>query len=598
MNYNTIVKKKQYKEPPAMKIDKAHFWLFVRFLRYLIPYRKKQIAILVLSSLTALSGLVTPYLSKLIVDKAILNKDLKALIFLGFIATVVFILSGLARVTAEILGQGLYLKVQFDINKKIFQHLQSLPLTFFQDKSTGEHMFKISYDIERASDSIVSIPKDMVSIFPRLFFILIIILHLDWQMALFSLCLVPILYVPIYYLTRQRSRVLAAWFNNSQNLFKRLQEIFSHMYLVKAFGKEEKETKSYLAALISNIRIRLKNIRLEMIGNFVGGSLDRVIVGLIALFGGYQVITGRISAGTLTAIMIYLAQLVAFQGKIIDFGQRVIFGLISCKRLDEILQQKQRLMREANKHNKILSPHPRIEFKKVWFGYGTEEYILKDVSFEMEQGIVALAGLSGCGKTTIINLILGLYEQRKGTIFIDGHSIEEIGVASLQEQVGVALQEPYLWNDTIEANIKYAKKNVRQEEVIAIAKLVGVNEFVKNLPQGYATVIGENACKLSEGQKQKIAIARALLKKPKILILDEAMASMDSLSEEKIMRQIKQLPISLVIIISHRVSSVLACDRAYYLERPETMITGTPQELIKTQQSFYNLFAAQLTETL
>jgi len=579
-----------------MENKKTHFCLFVKFLRYLLPYRKKQAAILILSASASVFGLLNPYLSKLAVDRALLNKEPRALIFLGAIGTLVFILSGLLRVAANILEKGLLLKVQFDINKQIFGYLQGLPFEFFQDKSTGEHMYKMHYDIERASEAIVAVPKDVANLFPRLFFTLIIIAYLDWQMAVFALCFIPALYLPLYCLTRKRRTVLESLFANTQNIFKQLQEFFSHIYLIKAFGKENEALRMYSKALIASTRIRLKSMRLEILGSFADGSLNRLAVGLVALFGGYRVITDKISIGTLTAIMIYLAQLVSLQGNFVYFGQRIIFGLISCRRLDEILQQKQRSLRNFKKQKIVFSPQSRIEFKEVCFGYRSGEHILNNISFEMTQGCVALVGASGCGKTTIVNLVLGLYEPWSGNIFINGHSVEVMDSSLLQKQVGVALQESYLWNDTIENNIKYAKTNATQEEIHSVAKVTGVDDIVRSLPLGYATIIGENACKLSEGQKQKIALARALLKKPKILILDEAMASMDSLSEERIVREIKQLPISLVIIVSHRLSSVMACERVYFFESPTTVITAQPEDLLTTNKTFSNLFATQLHE--
>jgi ATP-binding cassette subfamily B protein len=370
------------------------------------------------------------------------------------------------------------------------------------------------------------------------------------------------------------------------------------MYLVKAFGKERQEIRNYLKVLISNIRISLKNTRLEVFSSFAGGSFDRLIIGLISLFGGYQVIRGRISLGTLTAIMIYLNQLIGMQGSITSFFQRIIFNMVSCRRIEEVLEKASEKENRPGTE-KIALEHPQIQFKKLSFGYNSGEYILRGLDFKIDKGSVALAGPSGCGKTTIINLLLGLYEPWEGQVFIQGQNIRDINHFLLREEIGVALQEPYLWNDSIENNIKYARQNATKGELTEVAKITGVDEFVKNLPAGYGSIIGENACKLSEGQKQKIAIARALLKKPKILILDEAMSSMDSLSEERIINEIKKESwIHTVIIVSHRLSTIMACDLAYFLKNPDKIIIDNPQKLLDTDGDFYNLFAAQIKEPL
>jgi len=576
----------------------SQFQPFLRFLKFLFPYRKKQIAILILSGISVLLGLLPPYLSKLVVDKGIINKELKTFIILGLIGTGVFILNGLINVMTNFLERGIRLKVHFDLNKKVFSHLQVLPLDFFKDKSTGEHMFNISYDIERVVDFIVSILEDLIRIFPKLFFILAIIFYLDWQMALFSLVLAPILYLPAYYFTRRMRKILEELLSNSQNIFKRLEEVFSNIYLVKAFGKERTEIRNYLRILITNIKISLKNIRLELSAGFAGGSFERVIIGLITLFGVYQVIRGRISAGTLTAIMIYLTQLIGLQNNIAFFFQRRAFGMVSCRRLNEILEE-QPLVFNVKVANRIVLKGLNIQFKKVNFGFRAQEYILKDLDFNIERGWIALTGSSGCGKTTILNLLLRLYEPWKGDIFIDECNIKDFNPGFLREQIGIALQEPFLWNDNIENNIKYARPKATRGQIIEIARLTGVEEFVRDFPKGYETVIGENACRLSEGQKQRIAIARALIKRPKILILDEAMSSMDSASEERIIARIKSiLEIYIVIVVSHRLSTVTTCDLAYFLKKPDTMVVGKPQQLLGEDDEFYNLFAAQISEPL
>ena len=583
-----------------MKIDKTQLKLFLKFLKYLLPYRKTQIIILVLAGVSVLLGLVIPYLSKLVVDTAILKKELKTFIILGLIGAGVFILNGLINAVASFLRGDIRLKVNFDFNKKIFGHLQQLPLGFFQNKSTGEHMFKIDYDVRSAVDLVVSIPEEFIKTFPRLFFILAIIFYLDWRMALFSLFLVPILYLPIYYFTHRMRKILEELLHNSQNIFKRMEEVFSHMYLVKAFGTEKTEIRNYLKALTANIKIRLKNIRLEVISGLAGGGFSRITTGLITLFGGYLVITGDMSAGTLVAIMIYIAQLIGLQNNIGFFFRRIAFGLVSCKRLDEILQEKPRVLAASGmgSQKRILSKHPRIEFKGIGFGYRQEEFILKNLEFNIEKGFIALAGPSGCGKTTILNLILRLYDPWEGSIFIDGYNIRELDPSSLTGQIGVALQEPFLWNDSIENNIRYGKENATTKEMIESARMAGVDEFVKDLPQGYGAIIGENACKLSEGQKQKIAIARALIKRPKILIFDEAMSSMDSASEERILLNIKEGQKDITwIVVSHRLSTVMSADLVYFLSRADTMIIDNPLSLLKNNKEFSELFAGQVWDS-
>ncbi|MFH1504487.1 MAG: ABC transporter ATP-binding protein [Candidatus Omnitrophota bacterium] len=576
------------------KINKQEFRLFLKFLKYLLPYRKKGIIILFLSGVSVLLGVALPYLSKLAVDKGIIGKELKSFIIFGAIGTGLFIINGLVNAVSALFKRSVNLRVNFDLNKKVFSHLQNLPLNFFQNRSTGEHMFRVNYDIDRVVDLVVSIPEEIIKIFPRMLFILAIIFYLNWQMALFALVLAPIMYLPVHYVTFRMRKILEELLTNSQDIFKRMEEVFSHIHLVKALGKEKAETRSYLKALIARIKIRLRNVRLEVFGSFAGGSCERIIIGLITLFGGYLVIKEQMTAGTLAAIMIYLGQLIGLQNSVAFFFQRVVMGLVSCNRLNEVLQENSLAPEIGKPKVRIIFDNPRIEFKKVRFGYCEGEDVLRDIEFNLEKGVISLAGLSGCGKTTILNLILGIYKPGKGKVLIQGRNIEELDKVFLKQQISVALQEPFLWNDSIENNIKYAKKNASRNEVVETAALAGVDEFVKSLPQGYETVIGENACKLSEGQKQKIAIARALINKPKILILDEAMSSMDSYSEEKIMSNIRSLPIDIVIVVSHRLSTIMACDSVYFLKSPNNILAGAPRKLIAEVREFSELFAGQI----
>lgn len=574
---------------------KTQFSLLFRFLAFLLPYRKIWFLILILSGLGSLLSLVNPYLSKLVIDKGIGNRDLKIFILLAVIGGGVFVFNGLVNGLIQFLERYIKVKANFNLNKKVFRHLQNLSFSYFTERATGEHLYKISYDIERATEFIATTPPQAISLFPRMLLILGIVFFLNWKMAMLLLILAPFLYLPNYYFVRKMRKAWQALIENSQSIFKVLSENFSHIQLIKTFGREAKSIRQYLRMLIGNIRIRIQNTKLEVSSGFVSQSLDRVIAGLIAFYGGYQVIKGRMTLGSLTAIMVYLSQLMGLQNKFAYFFQTTALGLVSCQRLAEVLDEKATVL-ENKEAKEIRLQNGRIVFKEVSFGYKPNEPVLKSISFIIEEKkTIALVGPSGCGKTTILNLILRLYDPQSGDIMIDGYNIKGLRLSSLRGQIGIVLQEPFLFNDTIENNIRYGRPDAGKEEIIEVAKICGVDDFTRDLPHGYRTVIGENACKISEGQKQKIAIARALIKRPKILILDEAMSSVDSQSEERIMLKIRQMPeVLTVIIVSHRLSTVMKVDLAYFLKKPDTMVIGKPQRLLENDEEFYNLFAAQM----
>jgi ATP-binding cassette subfamily B protein len=569
---------------------------YIRFYRYLLPFWKREVLVFFLSSASMILTLVNPYLAKLIIDKAYLNKDLKLFFILVLTGGSVFILNGFLKGISNYLNSYIKLRITFNLNLRIFKKLQNLAYGFFQDRSTGEHLYKISYDIERVSEFLADLLPRFVSLIPRAIFIFFIILYLDSKIALAALLLTPLLYIGPYYFTRKIKNVLKSLIENSQGIMKRLQEVLSHMQLVKSFGKEKMEIRKYLKELTQNIRLRLANARLVSVGLFVNNFSNRMILGLIIFYGGYQSIKGTMTLGSFSAITIYLGQLFVLQDSLASFFQESARSLISCGRIEDVLETISGLKDDKDAQEVIFS-RGEIEFKNITFGYG-DKIVLKNLSFDFKGwGNYALVGHSGCGKTTIVNLISRLFGPRHGQILIDGKDIMMIKHKCFYAQLGVVLQEPYLWNDTIENNIRYGKEDASLKEIEDAAEVVCIDNFIETLPNGYRTVIGENACKISEGQKQRIAIARAIIKKPKILILDEAVSSLDSESEEKILKEIKKISqIRTTIIVSHRLSTVMNCDLALFLKKPDTMIIDKPRMLLAQDEAFYNLFSAQIKE--
>lgn len=575
-------------------MKKYQFNLLRKLLKYLYPYRKAWIFILVLNGVNALVSLVNPYLGKIAVDKAIADKDLRTLAILALVGGSIFLIGALADTFRNFLERYIKIRVGFDLNRKVYNKIQKFPLEWFQDKSTGEHIYKINFDVDRVNDFITtSIPRGF-SLFPQLIFILIIVLRMNWKLAIFSFMLAPLLCLPSYYFTRKMRDIWQLLIENSQEIFKSLNEIFSHMYLVKSFGRESFAVRKYLGLLINNIRISTKNARIESVGSFVLQILNKLLVGIITVYGMYQVIKGEMTFGSFTAVMMYLGQLMGMQWQFTQFFQNTILGLVSCERLDKILSEEPRII-ERDNAKEVIFRKSDVVFDQVSFGYQKDKDVIQGLSFNINNARhIALVGPSGCGKTTIFNLILRLYEPQSGRILIDGNDIRDIKLKSLRAQIGVALQEPFLWNDTIENNIRYAREDALIDDVMQVSRICGVDDFVSILPRGYQTVIGENACKISEGQKQKIAIARAVIKKPKILILDEATSSMDSASEERIIPRIKEfLPDTLLITASHRLSTVESADLVYYLASNQEIIIDIPKGLLETNCGFRELFMAR-----
>lgn len=578
-----------------MKVTNSKNAKWTQFNKYLYKYWKLQAFLIGLGLVATPLALLNPYLTKLIIDKAYGNRDLKLFFILAIIGGGIFIFNGLINSLSGYLSQRISRNVRFDMTNDLFKHLQSLSLSFFQNRSSGEHMYRISSDVSMVSGFICNAVPQVILLFPRLLFILAIVFYLNWRLALLASLLVPISFLHPYFFAKWLREVARRMIEKSQDIFKGLHEVFSHMHLVKAFGKEYYEIKRFKQTLSRRMDFELKNARLSNVKSFSASILNKIISGSIAFYGGYLVIKGSMTLGSFTAVMIYLTQLTGLIQSIGNFYETVIVNSVSRERLRQIFNIEPQIQDSQDSIDYRIS-EGRIEFQGVWFGYKEDEFILEGISFSLEPASkIGLVGPSGRGKTTLLSLILRLYDVGRGSISIDGWDIKNIKLKSLKEQIGIALQEPVLWDDTIGFNILYGGENTSKEEMVKAAKIAEADEFILDLPQQYNFLIGEMACKISEGQKQRIAIARAVIKKPKILILDEALSSLDSETEDKIIDNItREFKESTVIVVSHRLSTARKMDLIYFLESQTKMDIGRHEELMKRNPKYSQLFASQI----
>ncbi|UCC95151.1 MAG: ABC transporter ATP-binding protein, partial [Candidatus Omnitrophota bacterium] len=416
-------------------------------------------------------------------------------------------------------------------------------------------------------------------------------------LALFAALLVPVTYIHPYLFSKWKREVMSRGILRAQGIFKVLQEVFSHIHLVKALGREKYEMKRFELNLQKRVETELKNAKVSQVGSFSSSVLQKIISGIIALYGGYQVIRGTMTLGSLTAIMIYLTQFIGYLKSVGELYQITVVNSVVRSRLAEILDIRPHIY-DAEDAGPYHIKKGTVEFREVYFGYKENNLVLRNMSFLVEpQAKIALVGLSGSGKTTILYLILRLYQQQKGAVFIDGVDTRKIKLESLKSQVSIALQDSLLWNDTIMNNISYGAESATGDDVIRAAQLAHAHDFIMKLSNQYDSVIGERACKISEGQKQRIAVARTLIRKPKVLILDEAMSSLDSETEDKIVDNIKkEFKDSTAIIVSHRLSTVKKMDFVYFLENPGKMDIGTHSSLLLQNKNYRELFASQIEE--
>ncbi|MFA5199866.1 MAG: ABC transporter ATP-binding protein, partial [Candidatus Omnitrophota bacterium] len=418
---------------------------------------------------------------------------------------------------------------------------------------------------------------------------------INLPMTISLLILSPLFILQSVYLQRKLKPIYEQIWGYSSRLSKEVAEIFARIQVIKVLGLETYKKNSYLKSLIENIRWKIKSFRWFIISSLSASFLSQAIYGAITLYGGWLIIKGRLTLGSYTAVMLYLTQLGALLQSLGSRFEYITQDIVSIEKFTEVMETEPQI-KDNPQAKSILSINGGINLDNVWFGYKKESPVFKGISFDIPgQSWVSIAGPSGCGKTTLINLILRLYDPDRGSVILGGLDLKLIKLKSLWKKIGIATQQPFLFNLTVGENIAYSLKSKDMSLIEESAKVAGIHDFIAELPDGYNTIIGEDACFLSYGAKQKIAVARAILRKPEILILDEAFACIDSLAEEGIISRLKNMTdIKIVIIVSHRLSTVLSADFTLFIKGPQDIIMDKPQELLRKEKAFRSLFAEQL----
>jgi len=346
--------------------------------------------------------------------------------------------------------------------------------------------------------------------------------------------------------------------------------------------------------LIKNIRWRIRSFRWGLISSIGSSFLSKAIFGIVTLYGGWQIIKGNLSLGSYTAVMIYLTQLGSLLESLGFRLRNFVQETVSLEKLFEVLNTEAKV-RDLPQAKGLKNMKGEVSFKNVRFGYEANSPVFDGLNFTIPAfSWIGIVGPSGCGKTTLFNLILRLYDPWTGEVALDSQDLKLIKIKSLRENIAIATQQPFLFDASIKENISYGLKGINQVEIEEVARITCIDNFVNQLAEGFDTAIGEDAFRLSQGFKQRVALARAILRKPRLLILDEATSSVDSLTEEQIFKNLKKEREGLTtLIISHRLFSIKDADRIYFLKSKGIMEEGAHQELLLASQSYREFFQNQ-----
>lgn len=579
------------KGKPKLKKDSV-----LRVYRYFWPYWKLIVGVVLCILLAAGLGLLQPLLIKWIVDDAIPHGQGGLLNWLIFAMILAAIAQGLVSVLQTFLNVKIGQGVMFDVRNQMYHHLHQMSIRFFTSTKTGDIMSRVNNDVNGlqsvVTDTIASsLNNILISVTT-----LVMMFVLDWRLALLSLIMLPLFIVPTRKVGKMNYQAKKETQIKVGDLSSLMQETLSvsGALLVKSFVRQDYEFQRFEA---TNRELMRLQIRQSMIGRWFFAFITIVSTAgpaFIYWYGGHLVIDQDITLGTVIAFTAYLTRLFGPFAALANIQVNIMGSVALFERLFEYMDMDIEI--QEKEHPLVLqNVRGEIELEHVTFRYQPDRSVLEDVSFKIEPGqLVALVGPSGSGKTTISSLIPRLYDPTEGRVLVDGHDVRDLELQSLGEQIGMVTQETFLFHTTIRDNLRYGRPDATDEEVIAAAKAAYIHDLIASLPEGYDTIVGERGHKLSGGEKQRMAIARVILKAPKILILDEATSALDSHSEALIQQALEELMKNRTsLVIAHRLSTILAADKILVLEGGKLVETGKHDELLAQGGLYASLYKQQ-----
>ncbi len=582
------------------------------------PYRRLVIGFVIAIVAGAIVEALPPLLFKALIDNAIPNKR-RGLVTVLALAAVGFALTdaGLSLVQRWLssrIGEGLI----YDLRVKLFDHVQRLPIAFFTRTQTGALQSRLNNDVIGAQQAVTNTLGTVISNVIGLMVILTAMSILEWRLTLLALVVLPAFIYPARRIGPPLQRITRAQMQMNAEMNTMTAERFNvaGALLVKLFGRPDDERDSFARRAAGVRDMGVRSAMYSRILFVVLGMVAAVGTAVVYLLGGRLAIDGTISAGTVGALFIYVGQIYAPLTQLTNTRVDVLTAMVSFERVFEVLDFPPAI---ADRPNAVplVEPKGKIELDHVWFRHppasevsleslegvgaasdrGESEWILHDVSLAIEPGqTVALVGPSGAGKTTIAMLTARIHEVNEGAVRVDGHDVRDLTVASLHAAIGFVAQDPHMFHDTIRANLTYGAPHATDEQVWDALRGAHIEDLVTTLPEGLATVVGERGYRLSGGEKQRIAIARVLLKDPAIVILDEATSHLDSESEAAIQRALTTaLRGRTAIVIAHRLSTVIDADQILVVDEGRIVERGTHRQLLNLDGVYADLTRTQLT---
>ncbi|MCA1690871.1 MAG: ABC transporter ATP-binding protein/permease [Actinobacteria bacterium] len=587
-------------------------WMFAR------PYRGMLVGFVATILLSTILTILPPLVFRAIIDNhAIPRRDVRGLNLLALLAVALavgdLILNLFQRWWAARIGEGLI----FDLRSVLYDHVNRMPLAFFTRTQTGALISRLNNDVQGAQRAFTSTLQNVIQNMLTVVVTLAVMLRLEWRLTLLSLAVVPVFVIPGKRVGRRLQRLTKESYNLNAAMNTNMTERFnvSGALLVKLFGHPEHEAAEF-AEKAGRVRdIGIKTALLSRVFFAALGMLAAVGTVMVYWFGARQVINGSLTVGTLTALALYVTRLYGPLTQLTNAQVDVMTAFVSFERVFEVLDARSPIVESPGAYD-LIDAEGRIDFDDVWFRYPAPStvsipsleadvtaplsdepsgVILKGVSFTAEPGqMIALVGPTGSGKTTLCNLVPRLYDVTAGTVRIDGHDVRDLTTGSLAAAIGMVTQDPHLFHETIGVNLRYAKPDATQDEVVDACRAARIHNLIASLPEGYDTVVGERGYRLSGGEKQRLALARVLLKSPAIVILDEATAHLDSDTELLVQQALAEaLTGRTSLVIAHRLSTIQAAEQILVVDDGRIVERGTHEQLVERDGLYRELYLTQ-----